>query len=459
MRRLPRIGLRIRLAVALVALALLAVGLATVLGNAGLNPRLSDAARARLQSSADRIASVAGRLYANEAELSRSDALDLEQLSAANGLAVTIVDHSGEQVRTSHSPAQAPPEAVAAPIIAAGREIGHVLVSPAGGGLLSPEERHLQHSLDRLHLVAGAISVAAALVIALLLAHTLSRPLRRIRSTAQRLEQGELDARVGPVGDRDLDEVARALDRLAATLAEEEEIRKRGVADVAHEFRTPVSGILSRTEAALDGVLDDDEQNLEAIHAEALRLRRLLDDLSRLADAEQPGMLIAKEPVDLARIARLQVEVFARRYADKGVELLLHEKSARVLGDADRLNQVIANLLDNALRFTPAGGQVQITVEADAEHATLAIADTGTGIAADDLRHVFKRFWRAEQSRSRRTGGAGIGLAIVHELVAAHGGTIAVESEPGHGTTFSVRLPAVRVTKTTQVPHAATPTG
>ena len=164
-----------------------------------------------------------------------------------------------------------------------------MLVAPLSGQLLTPEEEHLQASLDRLHVIAGAVSVAAALLVAFLLAQTLSGPLRRIRTTAQRIERGELGARVELGGDAEVRAVGHALNRLAETLQHEEELRKESVADLAHELRTPVSGLLSRIEAAQDGVLPDEAANLEAMHAEALRLTRLLDDLARLAEAERPG--------------------------------------------------------------------------------------------------------------------------------------------------------------------------
>jgi len=447
--------LRARLALAFVAVAMLAAGLSTLLGNSGLGPRLSEAARARLQSSANRIASVASRLYENEAALTRSETLDIEQLSAANGLEVTIVDRQGHPVRTSHNLTTDPPEGVSAPIVIDGREIGRVVVAPATGTLLSPEEEHLRHSIDRLHLAAGAISVAGALIVAFLLAHTLLRPLRKIGRVANSLEDGNLDARVGTLSDPELNEVGHALDRLAESLAEEEEIRKRNVADIAHEFRTPVSGILSRVEATLDGVLDD-RGNLEAIHTETLRLQRLLDDLARLAEAEQPGLLLNKESVDLAHVASLQAELFAPRFQDARIGLDTDIAPVRLLGDPDRLAQVIANLLDNALRYTDSGGTVTLRVAPEQTGAVLEVSDTGIGIREDDLKHLFKRFWRGERSRSRKTGGAGIGLAIVQELVRAHAGTIEVESEPGTGSTFRIHLPSGRP-GATRAPDRARP--
>ncbi len=443
MRRLRPLGLRARLAIALVGLVVLAVGLATVLANRGLHPRVSAAAEARLESSAERASHVAAELYLQEGGWTAGGAEILNHLSTLNGLGVTILDLAGEVVGTSPTTGAAAEaeDGASAPVVAGGRRVGTVIVAPLGDSLLTPEELDLQHSLDRLHLAAGAVSVAAALVLAFLLAQTLSGPLRRIRLAAQRIERGDLATRVELGGGAELQAVGHALNRLAETLEHEEELRKESVADLAHELRTPVSGLLSRIEAAQDGVLEDEAANLEAMHAETLRLVRLLDDLAKLAEAERPGLLLEKRPLDLAAVARREAEAFAPRFAEKGIGFATELEPVDVSGDPDRLSQVAANLLSNALRYTELGGEVRLRVGREAGSAVLEVTDTGIGIAPDDLKHVFTRFWRGEKSRSRATGGTGIGLAIVRELVRAHDGRIDVESTLGQGSRFRVLLP------------------
>jgi two-component system sensor histidine kinase BaeS len=253
---------------------------------------------------------------------------------------------------------------------------------------------------------------------------------------------GDLDARVDETGDDEIRAVARALNRLAETLKYEEGLRKASVADLAHELRTPVMGLLGRIEAAQDGVFQDEAKNLAAMHDEVTRLTYLLDDLSALADAEHPGVLLNVEPVDLAEVAAGQMSAFADRFADKGIALRSHLQPAVVDGDPQRLGQIVVNLLSNALRYTNAGGHVDLVVRRTGSEAVLEVADTGIGIAADDLPQVFSRFWRGERSRSRATGGAGIGLSIVQALVHAHGGRITVESAVGVGSVFRVAIPA-----------------
>jgi two-component system sensor histidine kinase BaeS len=260
------------------------------------------------------------------------------------------------------------------------------------------------------------------------------------------MSAGDLDARVPESGDDEIAAVADALNRLAETLQQEESLRKESVADLAHELRTPVQGILARVEAAQDGVLEDEQANLSAMHDEALRLARLLDDLSALAEAERPGLLLDAEPVDLAAVAGSQTAAFAPAFADKGIALSSELDPAIVHGEPKRLEQIVVNLLSNALRYTDPGGTVLVVVRRDGDAALLEVRDSGIGIAPEDLPRVFTRFWRGEKSRSRDTGGAGIGLSIVKELVQAHGGAVSVDSVAGDGSVFRVTLPLASAT-------------
>ena len=435
-----RVGLRTRLALGFVGVALLGVGVATLLADLGLEPRVNDAARARLQRSATHMAEIAAEVYREAAGWRPAGVVTLGHLAGIDGLRVTLRSAAGKRVG-GLSPAIG--STASAPVVVAGRRIGDVTVSQADGGLLTPEEAHLRHSLDRLHLVAGLLSGAAALGVAFLLAQTLARPLRRIRQTAQAMERGELAARVRLTGDPEVRAVGHALNRLAETLEQEERLRKESVADLAHELRTPVTGLLSRIEAAQDGVLSDQPANLAAMHTEALRLTRFLDDLSRLADAQRPGLLLDRHTVDLAEVARAEANAYADRFASAGIDLATELQSVWVSADPERIGQVVGNLLSNALRYTNRGGEVRVAVRRDGRGAVLEVTDTGIGIEPDDLRFIFTRFWRGEKSRSRVTGGAGIGLAVVDQLVRAHDGRIDVESTPGQGSRFRVFLPAI----------------
>lgn len=440
-----RFGLRARLVVAFVGIAILAADLATVYSNLQLNSHVTAAAEARLARAAEHFGDVAGVVYADAGGWTTQAREAIVHLAEADGLAATIDDENGRHIVTV-PPAQKPEEdAVAsAPVTADGQTVGRVSVSQADGKLLSPVEARLSHELNRMHLVAGLTSAAIALAVALYLAWSLSGPLRLIRAGAERIGEGQLDTRVREGGYDEVRAVANALNRLAETLQREEALRKASVADLAHELRTPVMGLLARIEAAQDGVFGDQSANLVAMHDEAVRLARLLDDLSSLADAERPGMLIERAPVDLAAVAAQQTTALGDQFTRKGITVTSSLEPVIVDGDGGRLQQIVVNLLSNALRYTDEGGRVVVRVFKDGENAVLEVEDTGIGIAAADLGHVFERFWRGEKSRSRTTGGAGIGLAIVQELARAHGGHASVDSVLGQGSTFRVTIPVAR---------------
>ena len=436
-----RWGLRPRLVVAFMAVALLGAAITTVYSNLSLTAQLKSSAKARITHSAMHFGDVAAVLSA-DGGWSRQSIETMHHLAQIDFLAVQVYAEDGTLV--FEHPVSAPVEpgaAASAPVLVGDRQIGHVVVSRDDGQLFTAEEVQLRSQLVRENVLAGAVSVAVALAVALYLAVTLSKPLRRIRAGAEAMGAGDLEVRVPESGDAEIRAVAEALNGLAETLQQEEGLRKENVADLAHELRTPVMGLLARIEAAQDGVLDDEAANLAAMHDEALRLARLLDDLSSLAEAQRPGLLLDLEAVDLAEVARAQAAAFAPAFAEKGIAFTQDLSPAVVEGEPGRLEQILANLLSNALRYTDTGGSVSMRVAATDGRAVLDVRDTGIGIAAEDQPRVFTRFWRGEKSRSRATGGAGIGLSIVRELVSAHGGDVDVQSVPGEGSLFRVTLP------------------
>lgn len=433
MSRLRRVGLRARLAASLAAVAVVSVALATVLANSGVSGRLEESAHQRLRDSADHIAAVAAEIYATEGGWTPKGRRELAHLAAVDSLRIEIngAPTGGELVAR-------------APVVVDDRTIGELRVTPDDPGSFREPDRDLHHRLNRLHLLAGILAGGLGILSALLLAVPLTRPLRRLSDGATRIQEGDLGARVEPSGGAELEQLAQALNQLAATLEREEELRKEATADLAHELRTPLTGIISRIEAAQDGVLADDAANLEAMHTEALRLKQLVADLGSLAEAQQPALLLARTAVDIGQLVREACDIRGPAFAERGLHLVVEDERAVVAGDGARIRQVLDNLLSNALRYTDPGGTVTVRSRVDGDHGVIDVADTGIGLAADELPRVFDRFWRSDKSRARSRGGAGIGLAIVRQLVRAHDGRIDVSSHPGEGSTFTVWLPLLR---------------
>ncbi|XVU28628.1 sensor histidine kinase [Actinoplanes sp. CA-054009] len=290
------------------------------------------------------------------------------------------------------------------------------------------------------------VGVAGLVVVALfgtfLIARQVSRPVRRLTGASQMLAAGMLDVRVRIKGESELARLAASFNTMAGALEESEARQRRLIADVAHEMRTPLSNLRGYLEALSDGVVEPSPELFASLHEETLLQGRILDDLQVLALAEAGDLGYTKTPADLTELAAAGVTAHQARAAEAGVTLTLEESPAVwVEADQGRLRQVLGNLLSNAIRYTDRDGRVTVRVRAAHGEAVLTVRDTGVGITAGDLPHVFERFWRADKARQRATGGTGLGLTIAHRIVTDHQGRIEVTSQPHLGTTFTVRLP------------------
>jgi signal transduction histidine kinase len=433
-------GLRARVALALVATAVLAVGLSALVVSRGLDQRARDAAEHRLRGAAAHTAALAGDEYAETGRWNSAVAVEVTRAASVSGYRAIVFDRAGRVVNSGGTAPSGPTAASASAVVrSGGRRLGSVRLELPRAGLKA-DERDLTRRVMGLDLLAAVLAVAGVLLAVPLVASTVVRPIRRLHDAVDRLRDG---TRVPESGPRELADLARRYNALADGLAQEESARRAMAADVAHELRTPLNGMLLRIEAAQDEVMDDHQGNLQEMHTEARRLSALIEDVEALAEAERPGVLMERKQVDVAAATRERLRVHAEAFREAGVHLRDElEDGAIVDGDPTRLAQVLDNLLTNALRYTDRGGNVTITVRSRGDGVTVDISDTGVGIGADDLPHVFDRFWRADRSRSRATGGSGVGLAVVERLVAAHGGRIEVDSEPGRGTSFHIWLPA-----------------
>ncbi|MDQ7803754.1 HAMP domain-containing sensor histidine kinase [Amycolatopsis sp. A133] len=314
------------------------------------------------------------------------------------------------------------------------------------GGSPLPTFTLSRENLTRILAVTGGVLVLAVALTALV-ARRLSRPLRALTEAAKQ-------DRPAPVKSRDeVGYLAAAFNDLTARRERIEEQRKAMVSDIAHELRNPLNVIRGRLEAAEDGHLPFDRALTASLLEETVLLQHIVDDLQDLAAADAGQLRLHPEAVDAAELAGHVAAAHADRAAAAGVTLTVEALGeAALTADPVRLRQVVGNLVTNAIRHTPPGGRVTIRISSTVDAVTLAVADTGTGIAAEDRPHVFDRFWRAEKSRNRQTGGSGLGLAIVRHLVAAHGGTVDVESEVDVGSTFTVRLPKPDLSGADEVP-------
>jgi signal transduction histidine kinase len=290
--------------------------------------------------------------------------------------------------------------------------------------------------------LASGGAVLVALVVGLLLARTLTRPLQALTAATHRMAGGDLEQQV-PVTSRDeLGELAQAFNRMSQQVAQANHARRQMTADVAHELRTPLTVIAGYIESMRDGVLQVTPERLTVIYAEIEHLQHLVGDLRILSQADAGELKLNRQPLQVADLLQQVQASFAHQAEQNGIQLNLNldPNLPPIQGDEVRLIQVLSNLIANAIRYTPRGGQIRLGAVYEAGQVVLTIQDTGQGIAPADLPLVFDRFYRADKSRSEENGESGLGLAIAKALVEAHGGTITVASTLGSGTTFTIRL-------------------
>ncbi|MBC9002760.1 sensor histidine kinase [Micromonospora aurantiaca (nom. illeg.)] len=293
--------------------------------------------------------------------------------------------------------------------------------------------------------MALAASLIAALAVSAYVARRLAQPVEQLAAAAADVSHGDYTARVAVAGlGPEFDTVTAAFNTMAERLAEAETTRRRLLADLGHELRTPLATIEAYVDAAEDGVAVEGESTWHVLRTQTTRLRRLAEDVAAVSRAEEHQLDLRPRRVAAAELASAAVAAARPRYMTKGVALreTVEADAGDVDADPERLGQVLGNLLDNALRHTPPGGQVTVTAGRHPEGVHLSVSDTGEGINSDHLPHVFERFYRSDTARDRDHGGSGIGLAVARAIVMQHGGRIdAASAGPGAGATFTITLP------------------
>ena len=308
---------------------------------------------------------------------------------------------------------------------------------------LATIESQFVSSVNRSLLIAIAVAGLVGLLLTLFLSQSILRPVDELTAAARAMEKGDLNQRVTVRSKGELGELANAFNAMAEGLKRLEQLRRNMVTDVAHELRTPLSNVRGYLEALRDGVVEPTPEMIASIHEEAMLLNRLVDDLQELAMAEAGQLKLVRQPVsiqDVIEKAVLSVKPQANE-KDVDLEVYLPDDLPRVEADAERMGQVLRNLLNNAVTNTPSGGQIRIQARAVDSQVEVSVQDNGLGIAAEHLPFVFERFYRADQSRARSTGGAGLGLAIVKQLVEAQGGQVEIDSKVDVGTTVTFTSP------------------
>ena len=328
------------------------------------------------------------------------------------------------------------------PITESGRVVGVYVPAPAPFGG-NPREREFIDRTNLTLLYGALISAIIALLLGIFLSRTLTRPIRELTQATHAISEGDLSQQVTVRSKDELGELARAFNKMSAELSRSINARKQMTADIAHELRTPLSLILGHAEAVHDGVLPPTHENFEIIRDEATRLEHLVNDLRTLSLADAGELTISLQIIEPERLINEVTTLYQYETKKKNITLdvniAAHLPTIEV--DPGRMTQVLTNILDNATRHTPAGGQIILSAKQINENVEIAIQDSGPGIPTENLENIFERFYRLDSSRQREDGGSGLGLAIAKSIVQAHNGQLSAESEAGTGLKIKVVLP------------------
>ena len=444
-------SLRLQILLSMVVVILITVGMTAFLAREAANAEIE-----RVQGRDDtlrnrRLSLLLARQYAEHRSWLEAQGL-LEGASAMYGQRVILTNAEGVVVADTHRLMMGRrlrsriASRVTFPVSGPEGYLGTVMVNPdlpaapppAG---VAPVEQS-GPSLNMLLVLSGLLAVAVALVLTFFLSRRVVAPVESLAKVARLVAQRDFSTRA-EVGSRDeVGELARRFNDMVGELERTEELRRNMVADLAHELRTPLTNIRGYIEGISDGVIPADPETLDSMQGEVVLLTRLIEDLQDLALAESGRLQLHVDECDLSQLAQNAVAAFQQQAQVKNISLHAKVSGPVVLqGDAGRISQITRNLLSNAIAYTPSHGQVDIESRIDGDDAVLLIKDDGPGIPAADLPYVFERFYRVDKSRSRYTGGIGLGLTIARRLVEAHGGEISVASEEGRGAEFRVVFP------------------
>lgn len=322
------------------------------------------------------------------------------------------------------------------------KKVGSVKIGYYGPFFYTDRDLLFINTLNRLLFGVAILALLTALAAGSWTAKRISKPISGVIQTAQSISGGNYQVQHYPQHNiREINQLNLAMTEMAAALRKQETLRKQLTADVAHELRTPLATLQSHLEAMLDGIWDPDHLRLKTCHDEVKRISRMVKDLERLSKFESGRLILETTEFDVKELVDHLLLNYQPAADQKGIELVSKGERALIRADKDKMSQLLINLIANSLKYTPSGGIIEVNCQESVSEVIVTVRDSGCGIPAEDLPFIFERFYRADKSRNRLTGGSGIGLTIVKSIVEVHGGVIRVKSELDTGTEFTIVFP------------------
>lgn len=353
-----------------------------------------------------------------------------------------IMDEISERMRIEYPQLNGEFTSVTYPLTQGDKEIGSVSISYFGPFFLNENEFRFLHSLNTVLLSVGAISLIFSLVIGHMMARRISLPILRTVEAAKQISDGNYGIRLEEEsGAAELKLLVDSINHLAGSLETLERLRKQLTGDVAHELRTPITILQTYLEAMTEGIWEADPERLQSCYDEVVRMGRLVGDLESLAKLEGEMQELHKQTTDLFELISQMVSTFEAEINKRSLQVSVNGPHIQLTVDRNRMKQVVVNLLNNAIKYSGEGSRIMFELFEEEGSAGFSVRDTGAGIPKEELPFIFERFYRADKSRNRMTGGSGIGLTIVKSIIQAHGGAIAVDSVINEGSTFTITLP------------------
>ncbi|MCX7615677.1 MAG: ATP-binding protein, partial [Clostridiales bacterium] len=359
-----------------------------------------------------------------------------------NGLCVQMLNHMANNMQSRYPNFEGGYEQQSYPIMINSKEVGVVEAGYYGPYYFTDNDINFLNNINRILIVLGMLFLLMAFLVGAFMAKRISGPISKSITAAGEIAKGNYKQRiVEKSGTREIVQLTETINYLADSLEKQEGLRKRMSADVAHELRTPLANLQSSLEAMIDGVWEANGDRLESCHEEIMRINRLVGDLEKLSRFEAENTFLNISEFDAFELIQRILNNFEPEFHKKKVEMHFLGNKVNINADKDKISQVLINLISNSLKYTPSGGRVDVMLSSEDQDIQFVIKDTGEGISKEDLPFIFERFYRADQSRSRLTGGSGLGLSITKAIIESHKGKIDVKSKIGEGTTFTVSLP------------------
>ncbi len=455
-------SLRSQLSLYIMTIVLVVVGVVSFLANAAVNKQFEEYIMKQEQGQREKIISDLQSLYNG---MTRSWNLDyihaIGMYSLYDGYVLSVYDGEGKEIWNAETHDMSLCKQIMSTItermgerrdsgfttysydlMQGEQKVGTAYIKAYGPYFLKENEFQFINDLNELLLIIGLISSVVSVIMGTILAHKIARPITKTAEIAEQISKGDYTIRFeGETESIELNTLVCSINNMADSLGRQEQYRKQLTADIAHELRTPLTAIRSHLEAMSEGIWEATPERLRGCVEEVKRLGSLVVDLDRLAKLERENIKLIKQDVDLLEVVQAVFGNFEKEADNKGVIIDINGATSIISADKDRLIQVITNLISNAIKYTPEGGQIHVQVSHEGNNGVVVIEDNGIGIAEKDIPYIFERFYRTDQSRNRKTGGAGIGLTIVKTIVEGHNGKVTVESNQGKGSRFTIWLP------------------